>query len=119
LLLFYLASKMIVWEVMYESFGFSNPSAFTGLFLIGVLWGPIGYYLAPMENLLSRHFERKADLYALEIIRSAGPLISALKQMARDNLSNLYPHPSYVWFNYSHPPILERIRSIEAAGNSC
>jgi STE24 endopeptidase len=118
LLLFYLASKLIVWDIMYESFGFSNASAFTGLFLISILWGPIGYYLAPMGNLLSRHFERKADLYALEIIQTTGPLISALKKMAQDNLSNLYPHPFYVWFNYSHPPILERIRSIEAAGSS-
>lgn len=113
--LFYLASKLIIWDVMYESFGFSTANAFTGLFLVGVLWGPVGFFLSPLGNFLSRRFERNADLYALKITQTARPLTAALKKMTKDNLSNLYPHPLYAWFNYSHPPILERMRSIEEA----
>jgi STE24 endopeptidase len=46
-------------------------------------------------------------------MKVAEPLILALKKMARDNLSNLRPHPIYVWFNYSHPPLLERIQTLQ------
>jgi STE24 endopeptidase len=42
-------------------------------------------------------------------------MISALKRLAADNLSNLYPHPLYVWFHYSHPPIVERAAGLEEA----
>jgi STE24 endopeptidase len=63
---------------------------------------------------ISRKFEREADNYCLRILKTADPLINALKKMARDNLSNLRPHPLYVWFNYSHPPLLERIKRLAA-----
>ncbi len=111
--LFYLASKMITWEPMFESFGFADMPAYAGLFLVGVLWEPVGFFLSPVGMAISRRFEREADLYSLKIIKAAGPLISALKKMAKDNLSNLRPHPLYIWFNYSHPPLLERIRRLE------
>jgi STE24 endopeptidase len=41
-------------------------------------------------------------------------MISALKRLAKDNLANLHPHPLYAWFYYSHPPLLERIESLQA-----
>ncbi len=113
LILFYSASKLMTWNSVYESFGFSTATPFAGLFLVGVLWEPLGFVIAPINNFISRHFERKADLYALKITQTAKPLISALKKMAKDNFSNLYPHAIYVWFNYSHPPIFERIQFLE------
>ncbi|MGD9034506.1 MAG: M48 family metalloprotease, partial [Desulfobacteraceae bacterium] len=61
----------------------------------------------------SRRFERQADRHAFKAMKVAEPLILALKKMARDNLSNLRPHPIYVWFNYSHPPLLERIQTLQ------
>lgn len=110
---FYLASKMIVWETMYQSFGFSMMPVYAGLFLVGVLWQPAGFFLSPMAMSISRRFEREADLYCLGITKSAEPLVRALKKMAKENLSNLQPHPLYVWFNYSHPPLTERIKRLE------
>jgi STE24 endopeptidase len=110
---FYLASKMIVWETMYQSFGFSMMPVYAGLFLVGVLWQPAGFFLSPMAMSISRRFEREADLYCLGITKSAEPLVRALKKMAKENLSNLLPHPLYVWFNYSHPPLTERIKRLE------
>jgi STE24 endopeptidase len=51
-------------------------------------------------------------------MKTAEPFISALKKMAKDNLSNLRPNRLYVWFNYSHPPLLERIKRLETYDSS-
>ncbi len=114
LLLFYLAAKLLTFNLMYESFGFLNMSHYVGLFLVSVLWGPISAFLSPMGMAISRKFEKEADLYSFQRLKSAKPLAIALKKMARENLSNLTPHPLYVWFNYSHPPLLERVQFLEA-----
>ena len=114
--LFYLASRMISWDVMYEAFGFSAMPAYVGLFLVGILWEPVGFFIRPSGMALSRRFEREADLHSLKIMKDSRPLVRALKKMAKDNLSNLTPHPLYVWLNASHPPLLERIRNLEAHG---
>jgi STE24 endopeptidase len=62
---------------------------------------------------LSRRFEREADRFAFNVMKTTQPLVRALKKMAKDNLSNLRPHPLYVRFNHSHPPLLERIMALE------
>ncbi len=113
LLLFFAASKMIAWAFMYESFGFSSTQVYVGLFLIAVLWEPIGFFLSPLSMAISRRFEREADHYTSIALKSSEPLISALKKIALDNLSNLSPHPLYVRFNYRHPPVPERIKDLE------
>ena len=118
ILLFYLASKIITWDVIFHSFGFSLMPAYAGLFLVGVLWEPVGFFLSPIAMATSRKFEREADLYAFQILKTAEPFIRALKKMAKDNLSNLRPNRLYVWFNYSHPPLLERIKRLEAYSSS-
>jgi STE24 endopeptidase len=114
LLLFFLASKMIVWPVMYASFGFPTISPYIGLFLVGVLWEPVGFFLAPIGMAISRRFEREADLHCLSFLKDSAPFLVALKRLAKENLANLRPHPLYVWFNYSHPPLIERIGYIES-----
>jgi STE24 endopeptidase len=113
LLLFFLAAKLMTWENMYESFGFSDMSSYVGLFLVGILWEPANFFLSPVGRVISRKFEREADFYSLGILKTAKPLVTALKKMAKENLSNLRPHPLYVFFNYSHPPLLERIEYLE------
>ena len=114
LFLFFLASKLLTYELMYKSFGLSIMPHYVGLFLVGVLWEPVGFFLAPVGMAISRKFERQADFYSFKILNTAKPLTKALKKMARDNFANLQPHPLYVWFNYSHPPLLERIKYLEA-----
>jgi STE24 endopeptidase len=59
-----------------------------------------------------------ADFYSLGILKTAKPLVTALKKMAKENLSNLRPHPLYIFFNYSHPPLLERIEYLETGKTS-
>lgn len=118
MLLFYLASKLLTWNTMYESFGFSNMPLYAGIFLVGILWKPLGFFLSPIGMAISRRFERQADFYSLGVLKTARYLSSALKKMAKENLSNLRPHPLYVYFNYSHPPLLERIKYLEASEKS-
>lgn len=113
LLLFFLAAKLMAWEKLYESFGFSAMSPYVGLFLVGILWEPVNFFLSPIGKAVSRKFEREADFYSLGILKTAKPLVTALKKMAKENLSNIRPHPLYVFFNYSHPPLLERIEYLE------
>jgi STE24 endopeptidase len=113
LILFYLISKMISWTPMYHAFGFSGIPHYAGLFLVAVLWEPLGFFLSPVAMAFSRRFEREADRVAFNVMETAQPLVNALKKMAKDNLSNLRPHPLYVRFNHSHPPLLERIRALE------
>ena len=113
IVLFFLASKMITWEGMFQGFGFSDMPPYVGLFLVGVLWQPAGFFLSPIVMAISRKFEREADMYAIRISGMSAPFLRALERMAKDNLSNLRPHPLYVWLNYSHPPLIDRIRRIK------
>ena len=112
-LLFFAASRTIAWAFMYESFGFSATPVYAGLFLILIIWEPVWFFLSPFSMAISRKFEREADCYVSSVLKSGDSMISALKKMALDNLANLNPHPVYVRFNYSHPPIPERIRYLE------
>ncbi|MBN2419330.1 MAG: M48 family metallopeptidase [Deltaproteobacteria bacterium] len=114
LILFYISAWMIDWDIMYKSFGFTATPFYAGLFLISILWGPVGFFVSPAFTALSRRYEREADRFARDAMGSPQPLIKALRQMAVDNLSNLCPHPLYVKFNYSHPPIAERIKNLES-----
>ena len=112
-IIFFLTSKVLEWGLLYESFGFQSMPEYAGLFLIGFMLEPVGFFLSPVSMARSRKHEREADDYARRLIKDIGPFVNALKKMASDNLSNLRPHPLYVRFHYSHPPILERIQRLE------
>jgi len=106
---FYAVAKLLTWPLLYQTFGFHQSTAYVGLFLIGTFVSLLGYFGQPMESAISRRFEREADDFALELTGTAEPMRSALKRLAADNLANLYPHPLYAWFYYSHPPLVDRI----------
>jgi len=109
---FYTTSLLLGWPLLYSTFGFSGAQAYAGLFVIGVFWQKAGFFLQPVFVGLSRRFEREADAFAAHVMEDPQPLATALKRTAADNLSNLSPHPLYVWFNYSHPPLVERIERL-------
>jgi len=117
LVVFYGASIILNWPLLYQTFGFQEVIPYVGLFLIGVLLRPPGYFLQPLESAISRKFEREADDFALELMKTAGPMRNALKRLAVDNLANLIPHPLYAWFYYSHPPLAQRIERLRTPEN--
>jgi STE24 endopeptidase len=77
----------------------------------GIIYSPISTVVGLALNLLSRSHEYQADLYAKKHF-DANALVSALKKLSSKNLSNLTPHPAYVFFHYSHPTLLQRIRAL-------
>jgi len=66
-------------------------------------------------QMLSRKNEYEADRFAAETVDDPCSLVDALKKLSATNLSNLTPHPFYVFLNYSHPPLLQRIQAIQGA----
>jgi STE24 endopeptidase len=109
LIVLWLASHLIAWPLLYETFGFTRPIPFVGLLLSGALFGPLTILLTPAVSATQRRFEREADAFVSDLTGTTSPLMSALKRLARDNLANLHPHPLYARFYYSHPPLTERI----------
>jgi STE24 endopeptidase len=110
---FYLTSLFINWPLMYQTMGFTQVIPFAGLVLLSLIATPFSFFLIPIGSIISRRFERQADLFAYDLTGTARPMIQALKRLAKDNLSNLHPHPLYAWFYYSHPPLVERVETLE------
>ena len=95
-----------------EALGSDNHSFHLSLIVFGILYTPISTLLSVGINVFSRKNEYEADNFAKEQ-GLAEPLISALRKLSESTLSNLTPHPAYVFFHYSHPTLLQRIRNLK------
>lgn len=98
---------------MSMAIGVSHPSFHAALIGFGILYSPISEITGLVMNIMSRTFEYQADDFARKTY-AAPPLINALKNLSKNSLSNLTPHPAYVFMHYSHPPLIERIRNLKA-----
>ena len=98
--------------VMAEVLGAKQNSFHLSLITFSLLYAPVSIITGLLMNLFSRKNEYEADAYAKETY-SAAPLISALKKLSVNHLSNLQPHPAFVFFNYSHPTLLQRMRAMK------
>lgn len=85
-----------------------------GLFFIGLIFEGYTYIFSLVSNFFSRKDEFQADAYSKEICGTSMPLVSALVKLNKENLSELEPPKIYSMFNYSHPPLMERIRALES-----
>ncbi|MEQ9309341.1 MAG: M48 family metallopeptidase [Balneolaceae bacterium] len=110
--LFFLLSIFLNAEGLYDAFYMDEMSVYTGLIFFGMLYSPIEMILSIFMQLSSRKHEFEADEYAAKTTKNAEDMVSTLKKLSKDNLSNLTPHSFYVFLNYSHPPVLERIKAI-------
>ncbi|MBC2705347.1 M48 family metallopeptidase [Desulfobacula sp.] len=111
---FYLISIFISNEGLFHAFFMKEISIYAGLIFFGMLYSPIDLFLSILLQISSRKDEYEADRFAAETIKDNMPLINALKKLSAHNLSNLTPHPFYVFLNYSHPPVLERINTLKS-----
>lgn len=92
--------------------GVSKPSFHIGLIAFGILYSPISLITGLAMNIFSRKNEYQADEFAARNY-DAGELASALKKLSVKSLSNLKPHPAYVFFHYSHPTLLQRLKALQ------
>jgi STE24 endopeptidase len=93
--------------------GVDRPSFHAALIGFGILYSPISEITGLLMNYFSRKFEYQADDYA-KTTYAALPLVTSLKKLSKNSLSNLTPHPAYVFMHYSHPPLIDRIRNLKA-----
>lgn len=94
--------------------GVGKPSFHIGLIAFGILYSPISLVTGLAMNIFSRKNEYQADAFAAQYF-SAEELASALKKLSVKNLSNLKPHPLYVFFHYSHPTLLQRLSALKTS----
>ena len=108
---------MIVPEIA-QSFGFESANIFFAFYVsFGSILSIITSLIMIPFNYMSRRFERRADSLAYEL-GYGDDLISGLRKLHKDSLSDMNPHPLVVKLTYSHPPLHERIELIEAKKNN-
>jgi len=108
----YILSLLISNPLLSNALGVEIPSFHIGLIAFGMLYSPISEITGLVMNHFSRKFEYQADDYAKQTYK-AEPLITSLKKLSKNSLSNLTPHPAYVFMHYSHPTLFERIKNLK------
>ncbi|WP_289045890.1 M48 family metallopeptidase [uncultured Olleya sp.] len=108
----YILSLLIGNPVLSEALGVTTPSFHIGLIAFGILYSPLSEITGLLMNWFSRKFEYQADNYAKNTYKP-DPLITSLKKLSKNSLSNLTPHPAYVFMHYSHPTLLQRISKLK------
>lgn len=112
LITLYVFGLVIDSPLIAEAAGCSQPSFHINLIVFSFIYSGINMLVYPLENVMSRHDEWQADEFA-KVHGLGTALISALKKMSQHSLSNLTPHPVVVFFEYSHPTLLQRVMHME------
>jgi len=111
--MFFLLSLFISYQGLFDAFYMDKKSIYAGLIFFGLLYSPVELFTGILMQMLSRKNEYEADKFSVETTKDQSSMVNALKKLSVHNLSNLLPHPMYVFLNYSHPPVLKRIEVIE------
>ena len=98
-------------ELSHALGGTREHSFALSLVAFSLLFSPIDLILAPLINAVSRRCEYAADAFANKYGHGEH-LISGLKKLSANTLSNLTPHPAVVWMDYSHPTLAQRITAL-------
>jgi STE24 endopeptidase len=105
-------SLLVNSKALSMALGVEEPDFHIGLVAFGILYSPVSFVLGIFMNILSRKNEYQADAFAAKNY-NPDALASALKKLSVKNLSNLTPHPLYVFFHYSHPALLQRLAHLK------
>ena len=111
-IMFFLLSLFLNNSELFSAFKMENLSTYASLLFFSILFSPIELIMSFVGNAFSRKYEFEADAFAKQTIGTGEYLISGLKNLTVTNLGNLTPHPLTVWLNYSHPPVLSRIKAL-------
>jgi STE24 endopeptidase len=111
-LMLFLFSLVVNSPALSKALGAENPSFHLGLIGFGILYSPLSLLIGLVSNIISRKNEFAADKFVKDTYDPA-ILAFALKKLSVKNLSNMMPHPAYVFFHYSHPPLLQRLEKLE------
>lgn len=111
LLIFYLLGIFLKSDVLAQALGGTDANFHLNMLAFGILYSPISIALGLLMNIVSRKFEYQADNY-VKVNGLGGELISSLKKISSQALSNLTPHPVFVFVNYSHPTLLQRVERL-------
>jgi len=111
-IMFVLLSIFLQVPALFDAFFMDQMSVYAGLLFFGLLYSPVETILGIFMQMMSRTHEYEADNFAASTIEKPEEMVNVLKKLSKDNLSNLTPHPFYVFLNYSHPPALKRIEAI-------
>jgi STE24 endopeptidase len=111
-LMLFLLAKFITYQGLFNAFYMPQQSVYAGILFFAMLYAPIDFFVGLLIQTLSRKNETVADRFAAETTGDPGSMVDALKKLSVHNLSNLTPHPFYVFLNYSHPPVLKRIQHL-------
>ncbi|GMO67635.1 MAG: M48 family metallopeptidase [Endomicrobiia bacterium] len=103
---------------LYDAFLMNTQPIHAGIIFFSFLYEPISLIISTISSYFSRKHEYEADAYAVKTYGKPEAMINALKKLSVDNLSNLYPHKFKVFLEYSHPPVLERIKAINKTSTS-
>ncbi len=112
-LMFYLFSIFLNDYSFFNAFFVNEPYIYVGIVIFSFLYDPIDYIISIFTNTLFRKFEYQADYFAKKTTGTYKNLVETLKKLSLNNLSNLSPHPFYVFLKYSHPPVLKRIKALK------
>lgn len=113
-LMFFILSFFLNNPGVFAAFKMEQTSIYASLVFFGFVYAPINMLFSIFGNILSRKHEYEADRFAVETFNKPAAFIDALKKLTVDNLSNLMPHPAKVFLEYSHPPVLLRIKAIRS-----
>lgn len=111
-IMFGLLSVFLQVPALFDAFYMDQMSVYAGLLFFGLLYSPVETLIGLGMQILSRKYEYEADEFAARTVSEKEEMVNVLKKLSKDNLSNLTPHPFYVFLNYSHPPALKRIEAI-------
>lgn len=107
------AARVLDWAVQYDRSHLAGPADAAGIPLFLFVIFILSLVSLPIQNIISRTFERQADQTSLELTGNSAAFIRSEVQLARSNLADLTPSPLVVWLLYTHPPVAERIRMAE------
>jgi STE24 endopeptidase len=111
-IMLYLLSIFISYQRLFDAFFMPQKSVYAGLIFFAMLYSPLDFFIGLFMQMLSRRNETVADRFSVETTHDPQSMVAALKKLSVHNLTNLMPHPLYVFLNYSHPPVLQRIRAL-------